>query len=304
LEDQRSCVTSDGGINSTKIKVKEEPAEHLTSMDCSNNETSNQACVKVENNHSYESEGMEPKGESHTFREIFEANTTGHINVPTVESPELRLQGNEYGYSAFIKPHMTHCNEMELQSGYSVEDNNMTPHFLVFEEKSFKNPQNSSCLSFKCPLCCCPFTYRGSYDEHRKICNKKLLQKQNRQGNGMMCRICKVEFETQVALISHKNLHRKSNIRLKDVTFVCHTCNIMFQQKGELICHQAQYHREQVNKNVAQQKVFSCDKCRISFVHKVEYILHKEFHHNASPLTCRLPIYRKVVQAAELISHG
>jgi hypothetical protein len=50
------------------IKIKQEPAEHLESVNCSSNQTSNLAHVKVENNKSYESKGMEAKSESAPLR--------------------------------------------------------------------------------------------------------------------------------------------------------------------------------------------------------------------------------------------
>jgi hypothetical protein len=68
LEDQRSCVTSNGGTYDMNIKIKQEPAEHLESMNCSSNQTSNLEHVKVENNKTYESKGMEAKSESTPLR--------------------------------------------------------------------------------------------------------------------------------------------------------------------------------------------------------------------------------------------
>jgi hypothetical protein len=73
----------------------------------------------------------------------------------------------------------------ELQSGYSVQDNNMTQHFLVFEEiRWLQNPWNSSRLSSV--HCAVAHSIIEGHMINIEICNKKILQKQKRQSNGMM----------------------------------------------------------------------------------------------------------------------
>ncbi|XP_069680709.1 zinc finger protein 613-like isoform X2 [Periplaneta americana] len=265
------------------IKIKQEPTDSSVNVDYdSNSEVVNHVYVKMEDQSNYLTESTGSEQTEASFISPQEQEVVDH-------DPQTE-------YTALV----TGTHGLEIQPIYTEKCHaGPMPQLLVVAQKRKlrpRTPRNVPSVTLECPMCCCPFTYQAAYDKHRKICKKKVLQK---QGNGLMCAICKVKFESQYALVCHERLHTKSRIKPREVTFSCDTCNIVFQQKGELICHQAQYHRAQVNRNIAQQKVFACDKCGLSFVHKGEYILHKEFHHTASRLTCRLPIYRAVAQAAD-----
>lgn len=92
------------------------------------------------------------------------------------------------------------------------------------------------------------------------------------------CKVCASEFEKQVSLAAHMNMHRSTQDPV-DFTFKCKDCNEMFRSNGSLWNHRKMKHMAVIHK---------CNICCKTFATESAYNEHIRKHESEGPILCNI----------------
>lgn len=142
---------------------------------------------------------------------------------------------------------------------------------IAHRRKAHPESEESRKAKYTCCDCGRKFTVKGNFVRHKKLHEKRDLEKK------CSCEICGKVLGNKYALASHLNTHTR------DSSFKCKTCDKTFVSKYTLLDHVRRIHDE-----IGSGRDKICKQCGRSFFTNSELKYHLKSHTGERPYRCEV----------------